>query len=171
MRKLLKKPWFAAVLAVAAVALVVMQFLPDGHKFKIRGLVSSEESTDSPVATEGEPQETAWSRINKIQVPVHLRDPFAVKIKASEVVEKAPEPDVVDTVHLSAIWTQDGHALALINDHICEAGDQIGRMKLESASQDGIWLSHWKGRNFVKLGGDFTLNTPAKQLARALGSL
>jgi hypothetical protein len=171
MRKLLNKPWFAAVLAVAAIALVGMQFLPNGHKFKIRGLASSEESIDSAVAADAQPQDTAWSRINKIQVPANLRDPFAVKIKINEIVEKAPEPDVVDTVHLSAIWLQDGHALALINDHICEAGDQIGRMKLESASQDGIWLSHWRGRNFVKLGGDFTLNTPAKQLARALGSL
>jgi hypothetical protein len=171
MRKLLNKPWFAALLAVAAVALVVTQFLPNGHKFRIGALGSAGDTTDGTASTDGEPHVSAWAMVQKIQVPVNLRDPFATKTKAVEIVEKAPEPDVVDTVHLSALWMQDGHTLALINDHICETGDQIGRLKVESATQDGIWLSHWKGRDFVKLGGDFTLNTPAKQLARALGSL
>ena len=171
MRKLLNKPWFAAVLALAAIVAVATAFLPGGRKFKIGGLGLSADSADANASTNGELHMSVWSMVQKIQVPVNLRDPFAIKTKAVEIVEKAPAPDAVDTVHLSAIWTQDGRTLALINDHIYEDGDEIGRLKMESATRDGIWLSHWKGRNFVRLGSDFTLNTPAKKLAHAQGSL
>jgi hypothetical protein len=171
MRKLLNKPWFVAVLALAALVAVATAFLPGGGKFKIRGLGLSTDSTETSPSNDGELKMSAWAMVQKIQIPVNLRDPFAVKTKAVEIVEKAPEPDVVDTVHLSALWMQDGQTLALINDHICETGDQIGHLKFESATQDGVWISHWKGRDFLKIGGDFTLSTPAKQLARILGSL
>jgi hypothetical protein len=170
MRKLLNKPWFAAVLAVAAIVAVATAFFPGGGKFKIAGLGSSADVADTGVAADGE-HASVWALVQKIQVPANLRDPFAIKAKPVEMVEQAPEPDVVDTVHLSALWMQDGRTLALINDHIYEDGDKIGHLKMESATQDGVWLSHWKGRDFIKLGEDFTLNTPAKKLAQALGSL
>jgi hypothetical protein len=171
MRKLLNKPWFAALLALVAVVAVGMALFPEGMKSKIRGLASSSDSSDASASAGGEAPVSAWAMVQKIQVPVNLRDPFAVKTKAAEIAEKAPEPDVVDTVHLSALWMQGGQTLALINDHICETGDRIGHLKFESATQDGVWISHWKGHDFLKVGGDFTLTTPAKQLARVLGSL
>ncbi|MEO6992684.1 MAG: hypothetical protein ABI273_03550 [Lacunisphaera sp.] len=172
MRKLLNKPWFAAVLALAAIVAVATAFLPGGGKFKMSGLGLSADSADASASTDGELKLSRWAMVQKIQVPINFRDPFAVKTRAVDnIVEKAPEPDAVDTVHLSALWIQGGRTLALINDRICETGDQIGHLKFESATQDGVWLSHWNGRNFLKVGGDFTLNTPAKQLARMLGSL
>jgi len=92
-----------------------------------------------------------------------LRDPFAPRAREDEAnpTETSVAPDVVDSVHLSALWTQGGATYTLINDRICQVGDKIGRLQIESATQDGVWISHWKGRDFISLGGDFTLRTPA----------
>jgi hypothetical protein len=93
-----------------------------------------------------------------------LRDPFAPRVHEEAVTaaaEKPGAPDLVDTLHLSALWTQRGATYSLINDQICQAGDKIGRLKIESATQEGVWVSHWKGRDFISLGGDFILKTPA----------
>lgn len=170
MRKLLNKPWFVAVVAIAALALVVNVVFIPGSNLGLSGF----NSAAAPAAAEDPAGEAvhgnAWSEVGKISTPGPLRDPFAIKVKA-EVAEKAPEPDLVDSVHLSAIWTQDGHTLVVINDRICEGGDEIGHLKIESATQDGVWLSHWKGRNFVAIGGNFTLNTPANKFLRAVSSL
>jgi len=172
MRKLLNNPWFVAVMAIAALALVVHVVFSNGEKFGLRGFANAgSDSSENVTAAEDGAQTTAWSVVKKIQVPVAGRDPFAIKVKAVEVVEKAPEPDAVDTVHLSAIWTQEGHTLVVINDRICQGGDEIGRLKIESATQDGVWLTHWKGRDFISIGGNFTLNTPAEKFRRAAGSL
>jgi len=103
------------------------------------------------------------------------RDPFAPRVRteaATVAMATVAAPDLVDTVHLSALWTQGGATYTLINDRICQAGDQIGRFKIESATQDGVWLTHWQGRDFIALGGDFTLKTPAdKTVAAATSTL
>jgi peptidyl-prolyl cis-trans isomerase A (cyclophilin A) len=38
---------------------------------------------------------------------------------------------------------------------------------IESATQDGVWVAHWKGRDFLALGTDFTLVTPGRAPMRA----
>lgn len=83
------------------------------------------------------------------------RDPFAARPRLSLA------PPVVDTAHLSALWTQNGETLALVNDRILRPGDAVGRMKIESATQDGVWVAHAQGRDFIALGGTFVLTTPA----------
>jgi hypothetical protein len=171
MRKLLNKPWFVAVMAIAALACVASVVFPNGQRFGLSGASAADAPASDDAAVTDPSGATAWTVINKISIPSTGRDPFAAKIKATEVVEKAPEPDLVDSVHLSAIWTQDGHTLVVINDRICEGGDQIGHLKIESATQDGVWLSHWKGRDFISIGGNFTLNTPASKSLRTAGSL
>jgi len=90
-----------------------------------------------------------------------LRDPFAARPKREAAGEALAEPDVVDRVRVSAIWTQGNATLVLVNERICEAGDEIGQVKIESASQEGVWVSHWKGRDFLSLGVEFVLTTPA----------
>jgi hypothetical protein len=64
---------------------------------------------------------------------------------------------------VSAVWAQNNTTFALINGHVAEPGQEIGRVKFESATENGIWVSHWKGRDFVTVGKRFTLNTPVKQ--------
>jgi hypothetical protein len=173
MRKLLNKPWIAAILAVAAIACVAMAVFSNGQKFGLPGPASPDASASaSEDGTAADPSHTtAWGVVNKISIPSSDRDPFAIKVKATEIVEKAPEPDLVDSIHLSAIWTQEGRTLVLINDRICQDGDEIGRLKIASATPDGVWLTHWKGRDFISIGGNFTLNTPADKFRRAASSL
>ena len=171
MRKLLNKPWFAAILAVAAIACVATAVFSNGQKFGLPGSASPDASASEDGAAADPSHTTAWGVVNKISIPSSDRDPFAIRVKATEVVEKTSEPDLIDSVHLSAIWTQEGHTLLLINDRICQDGDEIGRLKIESATQDGVWLTHWKGRDFISIGGNFTLNTPADKFRRAVSSL
>ncbi len=86
---------------------------------------------------------------------VPARDPFAARPRISLA------PPVVDTAHLTALWTENGETLALVNDRILRPGDAVGLMRIESATQEGIWFAHAQGRDFVALGGTFTLTTPA----------
>ena len=170
MRKLLNKPWFAAVLALSAIALVASVVF-SGRQSSDAGVFAPAEvavASETPVDTAAKPPTAA--ALKALPIPPVLHDPFTVRIKAVEV-HKVSEPDAVDTVHLSAIWTQDGQTLVLINDKIYQGGDEIGRFKIESATPDGVWITHWKGRDFLSIGGNFTLNTPAEQLAVASRSL
>jgi hypothetical protein len=169
MKKLLNKPWFAAVLALAALTFVG-NAVYQGTRKPAYG--SGAPASATTAAAEGE----ATAEGETVRLPVRdalkalvlpktvLRDPFAPRAREEVAIasaEKATVPDLVDTVHLSALWTQSGATYTLINDRICQAGDKIGRMKIESATQEGVWVSHWKGRDFISLGGDFTLKTPA----------
>lgn len=104
--------------------------------------------------------------LEALVIPVKARDPFAARPRPEVVAAPPAEPDLVDRLHLSAIWTQANATLVLINERICAPGDEIGRLKIESATQEGVWVSHWKGRDFVALGAEFVLNTPAS-VARA----
>ena len=66
---------------------------------------------------------------------------------------------------------REGATYAVINDTIVRPGDAIGRLKIESATTDGVWLVHWKGRDHLELGRDFTLHTPAASPAALASSL
>ena len=133
-------------------------------------------ATASPQAVAVAAQDGESASVETVRLPVSdalkalkipatgLRDPFAQRVRtelSAVAQEKAAAPDLVDTVHLSALWTQGGTTFSLINDRICSAGDEIGRLKIESATQEGVWVTHWKGRDFIALGGDFTLKTPS----------
>ena len=158
-------------MAIAALAMVVHTVFSNGAQFGLRPAGSAPAGpVENEVAPDDSAHATIASTIRNLQLPGPIRDPFAIHVKAV-VADKAAAPDLIDTVHLSAIWTQDGQTLVLINDHICQGGDEIGRLKIESATQDGVWITHWKGRNFLSIGGNFTLNTPASSLSIAAKSL
>lgn len=170
MKKLLNKPWFVAVLALAALAFVGNAVFQGTRKpaYGSGAPVSAEAAAaaEGEAATEGETARLpVRDALKALVIPkTALRDPFAPRAREETVTasaEKPAAPDLVDTVHLSALWTQSGATYTLINDRICHAGDKIGRMKIESATQEGVWVSHWKGRDFISLGSDFTLKTPA----------
>lgn len=169
MKKLLNKPWFVAVLALGAVAFVGNAVFEATRKPAYG--VGVPASAETAAAVEGE----TVAEGQTVRLPVNdalkalvipkaaLRDPFAPRPReeVASAVEIPVVPDVVETVHLSALWTQGGATYTLINDRICGVGDKIGRLQIESATQEGVWVSHWKGRDFITLGGDFVLRTPA----------
>lgn len=175
MRKLLNNPWVVGALALAALAFVGMPLLPR------QSAVVSPESTDShalvvvddAVSVDGSGEETLPAgsaptdialALKELAIATPLRDPFAARTKALPALvfaEQAPVADSVDTLRLSAIWIQGATTFVLINGAIRQAGDVFSRFKIESATRDGVWVTHWKGRDFLSLGTDFTLITPA----------
>ncbi len=177
MKKLLNKPWFVVVMALLALLLVGHSVWSNtrqpnygaGAPVVSASTASAESETVAPDGV----RLSVRDALKALVIPkANARDPFAQRVREvpTAVVEKLSAPDLVDTVHLSALWTQSGATYTLINEHICQAGDEIGRIKIESATQDGVWLSHWKGRDFLALGGDFTLKTPAGNKIAAIVS-
>ena len=168
MKKLLNKPWFVAVLALAAIAFVgnaVLQGVKGGSSGVVSGAAAAATPEIEAPAGEAVARLPVADALKALVIPkVVARDPFAHREHAKAVIvaeAKPTAPDAVETIHLSALWTQSGSTYTLINDRICQAGDEIGRLKIESATQEGVWITHWKGRDFISLGGDFTLKTPA----------
>jgi hypothetical protein len=168
MKKLINNPWFVAGLAVCALVLIGRAVLPAAHARLTGGGFAAPGATSVPAGSEVAASPAPVSvndALRALPIAANPRDPFAPKAKPAEpLVAKIIPPDLVDKVHLSALWTQDGATLALINDQICQAGDEVGRIKIESTTRDGVWVTHWKGRDFIALGGDFTLNTPATRI-------
>ena len=173
MKKLLNNPWIAGALALIAVIFVAHSLIPasgdSGAAVAVEEPVDISQSSDeTPV--EGQKVESIREALKGLPgLGTSLRDPFSPRAKAGPLIaapaEKAPLPDIVETIRLTALWTQDGATYALINDSICRVGDKIGRLLLESATQEGVWVTHWKGRDFIGLGASFTLITPALKAA------
>lgn len=176
MRKLLNNPWMVTALALLAVACVSLSLWPKRDRGVEVAALESDTVTleSSEVATEqlavGDTANLSIERaLKEIALTAVVADPFARQAKyvAEGVAQRVLAPDLIETLKVSAIWTQDGQTLLLINGQIHQAGDQIARITIESASQDGVWLAHWKGRDFLTLGTDFTLVTPATTALRA----
>jgi hypothetical protein len=173
MRKLLNKPWVVAVLAVAALAFVGQSLLPKrtpvgtGESGSVYEETTSQEEDGAITGAPGA-KNSIQAALKDLPLSATPRDPFAPSSRpgpVSAAVEKTPEPDQVETLKLSAIWVQGGATYLLINDKIVQAGDRIGRVTVDSATIEGVWLKHWKGRDFLSIGGAFTLATPARQAA------
>ena len=172
MKKLLNNRWFVGVLALVAVAFVAHSLIPadDGSGSAVvveetgGGELADGDSSDSSQGAVGVRQ-----ALSELSGGTPARDPFSVRTKAAPAtvvqVEKAPPPDLVETIRLSALWTQRGETYALINDRICRVGDKLGRLTVETATHDGVWVTHWKGRDFLAIGSSFTLTTPALKAA------
>jgi hypothetical protein len=172
MRKLLNNPWVVGALALAALAFVGMPLLPrqsaggspdSQSSVVVDDAVSVDETGEETLPAGAAPSDIALA-LKELAITTPLRDPFAARIKtlpASVIAEQAPVPDSVDTLRLSAIWIQGANTFVLINGAIRQAGDAFSRFKIESATRDGVWVTHWKGRDFLSLGTDFTLITPA----------
>ena len=175
MRKLLNNPWFVGAMALVALGVVVNSVWPSKPRYAqaaadaADGAVTETGSTDTGDAH----SLSIPDALKALAVSSPVRDPFAGTAVAEKTgaAEKVELPDAVDTVHLSAVWIQQGNNLALINDRIVAAGEEIGRLKIESASSEGVWVTHWKGRNFISVGGDFSLSTPATQPLTSTSSL
>ena len=176
MRKLLNNPWIVAALALAAAAFVGQSLWPRRIVAGLAVVPAAASAAETPTADQpaaGGVAVLSAEELLALTGPATRRDPFAPGAKsvaALAAIEKA-RPDLLDTVHLTAVWSQDGAIYAVINGSIVQPGDAIGRLKLESATTDGVWLVHWKGRDHLELGGDFTLHTPAASPAALASSL
>lgn len=152
----LNNRWFVAGLSLLAAGLAARALLGPGAEtgsrpHAVRPLVPAPEAAEAPAAADPAPLAA--------DAAGPARDPFAARPRLSLA------PPVVDTAHLSALWTENGETLALVNERILRPGDAVGRMKIESATQDGVWVVHAQGRDFIALGGTFVLTTPAATAA------
>lgn len=172
MKRLLNNPWFVGVLALVAVAFVAHSLIPadDGSGSAVVVEESgADDSSPGDSAVPGTGTVNVREALEELSGGAPTRDPFSPRAKAVSATvaqaEKAPPPDLVETIRLTALWTQNGETFALINDRICRTGDKLGRLTLETATHDGVWVTHWKGRDFLAIGASFTLTTPALKAA------
>lgn len=182
MKKLLNKPWFVAVLAVGAVIFCTWSIRDQMGAGRPKGRrpapppVAAASAGNETLANEGEVEVASpdgaaipiAETLEAMVYPENIPDPFLPREttivagepeSGGEVVEK--RPDQLETIALTAVWSQGAAQLALVNDRIMQRGELIGRMTIDEVSVDGIWVTHWKGRDYVPFGGSFTLATPA----------
>jgi hypothetical protein len=167
MRKWLNNPWFVTAMSVLAIGLAWSSLRPTAGSSP-RAAAGYAESVDTATTqplpgsatTSGSPDEI----LKQLVTPKTSRDPFAARVvQTAAVAETVELPDSVDSAHLSAVWTQNGATLLIVNDRMSKVGDIFGRLTIESATPNGIWLTHWKGRDFLAVGKSFILKTPANQ--------
>lgn len=168
MRKLLNNRWFVAALATMAVAMVWVSLRPATSMRNAHATAGDFAAAEEEALSAGEPATLSTrDALKQLSTPAAVRDPFAARVTASATPEKPAEPDFVDTARLFGIWTQNGETLLLINEHIRSVGDSIGRLKIESAGDQGIWLTHWQGRTYLAVGKSFVLKTPGRLASQA----
>jgi hypothetical protein len=145
-RKLLNKLWFVGLLCLASFALVG------------RSLLAGRAEIPSPSAPAPEPDAALTAPALPTSVEAALQalparapehDPFAGDLQAPS--------GPVETLRLSAVWTQNGSTLALVNGQIVGAGEPIGSARLESASPEGVWIVRGHRRDFLALGQEVSL--------------
>ncbi len=168
MRKLLNNPRFVIAMCILAGVLAWTSLkkepLPTGNGQVESSDAGFEQALPGGSAASLPPAEA----LRQLAAARTQRDPFASRAAApATAVETVESPDQLDTARLAAVWTQNGRTLCIINDRIAEVGESFGRLTVESAGHDGVWLSHWKGRDFLAVGGSFTLRTPAHPEPRA----
>jgi len=148
----LNNRWLVAGLSLLAMVLAGRALLAPGSD---PARVSARPRSLRPALEAPVAEPVADAAVPAASAGVHGRDPFAARPRVSLA------PPVVDTAHLTALWTENGETLALVNERILHPGDAVGQMKIESATQEGIWVAHAQGRDFIALGGTFVLTTPA----------
>jgi len=163
MRKLLNKPWFVGALGASAVLFAVLRsglMAGVGDAQPAASDTSAEHSISESVA-EAQPQ-AIGAALHSPPAPRTISDPFALR-PGKVVIHTATE-----SVRLSAIWTEGGATLVLINDSILRAGQTIGSMTIDSATQDGVWMSHAGKRDFISLGETHSFSFPVPQTVSPL---
>ncbi len=165
MRKLLNRPWFAVLLAVAAFLLIGREFLPGSKPVNAGdGLpVPAEEELLEP---ENGGRLSIAAALKAVRGQGTVRDPFAVPAaKADEEGEGMPEPERTERLHLSATWIQGATVLVLLNGRVCEPGETLGRFSVVSATREGAWIAHDGQRSFLPVGQDLVVRISGSTVA------
>ena len=141
MRNLLNKPWFVGLLCLASCALVGRSLLAGRTEAAstAAALAEADPAAAAPVAPP-----SVEAALQEIPALPQEPDPFAGEAK--------PAAGPVETLRLSAVWTQDGSTLALVNGRIVPAGEAVGSARVDAASDDGIWIVRGRLREFLALG-------------------
>jgi len=174
MRKLLNKPWFVAVMAVAAIAFVAKAVIDINRKPQYTANQDAYEETEYGYWSDeydepGDPSPTDDSEITSIREALAAlvatpenppSDPFDDEAELIAKGESSEPEQEQMAIHLSAIWAQGSQTLVLINDRIFTVGDSVGDLTIESTTIDGIWVTHPNGRDFVPVGREFTWIVP-----------
>ncbi|MFT3828724.1 MAG: hypothetical protein QM691_03360 [Opitutaceae bacterium] len=158
MRKLLNQPWFAAVLALAAIALIGGKFLGAGAPGR-SGVATAAEPEFIPAEAEGGSRLSMTAALKAVQVHGAVRDPFALPV-AAEAEEPAAGPTVpppTERLHLSATWIQGATVLVLLNGQVCRPGETLGRFAVGEATHEGVWIVHAGERSFLPVGRDLVV--------------
>lgn len=169
MKKLLNNPWFVGLLAAAAIVFVTHTALKDrGVDYasadatdEYEGEFEDEWVMDEEAVESAANGSSVWEVLDALTPSSPPANPFDDR-QAEIMVDAEGEESsaTLVSVHLSAIWSQGAQTLLLVNDRIHAAGDTVaelaaGDLTIESASLDGIWLSHPDGRDFLSLGKTF----------------
>jgi len=166
MRKLLNNP--IAVIAIVLVAVVAgaMSLLGDNQP----SYTYEEETEDlsmSPLSSPSDGNVTYMTN-DEIEASLNLTgldfsapDPFykPINLVQPELPSESPEVQHTETYHLSAIWDQAGSTLILINNRICASGERIGKLLLDTISDEGVWVIRNGDRNFLPMGGTLTFTS------------
>ncbi|HVW20437.1 MAG TPA: hypothetical protein VHC86_04415 [Opitutaceae bacterium] len=141
MRNLLNKPWFVGLLCLAGCALAGRSLL--AGRTEPAGPAAAPPGADpAEAAVAGPPSIDAALQALPARTPE--RDPFAGEARAPA--------GPAETLRLSAVWTQGGSTLALVNGRIVQAGDPVGSARVDSASDEGVWIVRGRLREFLALG-------------------
>jgi len=173
MKKLLNNPWVVGLLAALAIVFVTHTAMKDdGYDYASGDSWDetedwSEEEADSYGETSAPANGTSiWEALDALTPSTPPTDPFShrpANVLVGTTAEEETTAPLV-SVHLSAIWKQGEQTLLLVNDRIHASGDTVvelavGDLSIESASLDGIWLSHPAGQHFLSLGNTFNWDT------------
>ena len=162
MKKLLRNPWFAAALAVLAILLVGKNLLGNTLGTVMWAAPPANDSvTADPSQAPLKTAEPAKRILERLSLRIPPRDPFSDSSRPVKGPEPVAAPEVVDHVHLSALWSQHGHTMALINGQIHQSGERVGRIQIAELNQDGALVDDGTGRTLIPLGGDFASRPPA----------
>ncbi len=175
MRKILNNPKVVAVLALGAAGAVGFTVWSETRPTTYARVTPAAAAgagypeADSTAGAAGDaaaPLDRDWAALTALlQKPA--RDPFVLRRPVVQDVSAAAEdlPDLEEAVLVSAIWTQAGRSLALVNGRIQAEGDRVGRVSISRITRDGVHVSHWRGEDLLTVGQPFVLKTPARLLA------
>jgi len=166
MKRWLNSPWVIAALCAAATFFVVQALFDwKGKNRRVADPAMTTEIGDGQDREHEviEPLGSVDEALAQLGNPENPPDPFGFAPIAPMVMATPAVPEQVETLRLTAIWGQGPVMLLLINDRVCEVGDRIGQIAIESATMDGAWLSHRQGRDFLPFGEVFSLVTPANE--------
>jgi hypothetical protein len=161
MRKLLNNPWLVGSLCLAVPLVAGRALLRSGdgaYPARPEVPVGSEPVRIADEIPAGSAAagtiDPSW---RSLPVAAASRDPFAARARG-------PAPaGATETVQLSAIWTENGATLVLLNHQMLRPGDKIGRWQIESATQEGVWITRGLGRHFLALGETVSVSAGAAE--------
>lgn len=166
MRKLLNNPVVVITAVIVAIVVGGMSLLGDnrsGYTY-----VEEEDFSLSPLPSSSDGNVTYMTKdeienaLNLAGLDFSAPDPFYKPLNsehAEDLTEEQPATQATETYHLSAIWEQTGATLLLINNRICTSGERIGKLLLDTISNEGVWVIRNGDRNFLPMGGTLTFTS------------